>query len=218
MRLRPLIAAALAICVMGAPATARPSDSVWDVTGCNETAVTVGDRADTAQQDVLLIIVYRCDEANINGLDVGAVAISEISVIHSDGTSRLLRQVTNSSILHDQLRSLGLRHSFLGTITYEQDQILVSFGRSRYSLAVTGSASPAPPTVTDGGASYTYEGHKGTIKIQYDNHEQNVAPSLVEVGASKDPSLSQWMGKPSVTAPAVIIQGAWTGTASLAGN
>lgn len=215
MSVGSFVAAALALSVMAAPALARPPQVVWDVTGCDETAVTVGDRADSAQPDVLLIIAYRCGEATVDGVDIGGAAISEISVIHSDGTSTLLRQVTNSPALHDRLRSLGLRDSFLGTITYEQDEIVVSYGQNVYSLAVTGSPSPVPPTATDGGASYTYEGRKGTIKIAYDNHEQNVAPSLVEVDAAEDASLSQWMGKRSATAAGILIQGAWTGTASL---
>ncbi len=194
---------------------ARPTDVVWDVTGCEETAAIPGDRADSADLDVLVIIVYQCDATVINDRDAGTVAISEISVLHGDGTSTLLRQVTNSSVLYRHLRSLGLRDSFLGTIDYEPGKIRVSFAGKTYSLTGTGSPSPIPPTPSEGGASYTYEGRHGTINIAYDNHEQNVAPSIFTVDASKDPALAEWLGSDSATAPALLIQGAWTGTASL---
>lgn len=209
------------LCVAGSsPAAARPSDVVWDVKGCDETAAILPGRG-LQEGNVLVALAYRCEEATVGSARVEDLAVSEISVLHADFSSTLLRQVTNSPELRERLRALGLKDSFLGDIAYPPGAPLagptieVTFGRNSYSFSGTGGSWPIPPQPTTGGASYTYEGRKGTISLSYSNHSQSATPARVVVDATRDPRLREWMGSETASGGAVVVRGDWTGTASL---
>lgn len=216
---RQLLALALLV-ALSAPAAAAPQQVVWDGSGCEETAAVLGGRA--AAGEAIIALVYRCTDAILNGKTIsGSFSVSEISLMRADGSSTLLRQVTDSVELHQGLRSLGLKDSYMGTIRYgsggtlDAPKVTVSFGNRRYSFSGTAATSPVPPTPTMGGASYTYEGTKGTITLAYANHNQSVIPALVTVDATDDPQLGEWMASETATGAGIIATGNWTGTARL---
>ncbi len=208
---------AVAILVLPGTTSAATRQVEWDVTGCDETAVVL-DRA--PNRDALIALVYRCRKAVIGSSEFSDFSVSEISILQADGTSTLLQQVTNNVVLHKGLRRLGLKDSFLGTIDYESGalgeapKITVSFGSRSYSFSGRGGASGMPPFPSSGGASYTYEGKKGTIELRYENHTQAATPAVVTV-SSNDRRLTDWMGRQSATGVGVVAAGDWTGTASL---
>lgn len=102
--------------VLAQPATAAAENEVvWAVKDCHETAVVLPSKG-LPRGDLLVALAYRCDEATVGGTKLAKVSVSEISVLHADFTWTLLRQVTDSEQLHDGLRALGVKDSFLGKI------------------------------------------------------------------------------------------------------
>lgn len=91
----------------------------------------------------------------------------------------------------------------------------MSFGKRTYSFAGTGGAWRIPPQPTIGGAAYTYEGGRGTVRLSYENHTQSFTGAAVTVDASKDRKLREWIGSDRATGAAMVAAGDWTGTARL---
>jgi len=219
MRIRLLLV--VLVWVAGSPpAVSRPNDVVWEVRGCDEAAAILPGTG-LQKGDLLIVLAYRCEEATVGSTRVEDIAVSEISVLHADSTWTLLRQVTDDQRLHDGLRRLGLKDAFLGRIVYSAGApvtgptVKVSFGRNSYTLPGAGGSWPIPPQPTSGGAAYTYEGRKGTIRLSYENHSQSFTAGAVLVGASRDRKLREWMGSSTGRGPAMVARGDWTGTATL---
>lgn len=218
MRLTHLLVAGMLLATATPGVAAETQDVVWEVTGCDET-VAVLDHAG-ADPALLVVLAYRCSDATIGETRVSDFAVSEIALLQPDGTSRLLRQVTDSKALHDRLRRIGLMDSLMGTIDYSPGgpgaapEVHVSFRGGSYTLSPTGVAG-IPPTPSRGGASYTYEGKKGTIKLTYENHNQSASPAGVTIAASGDPALSRWIGADEATGPGLVAAGDWTGRAAI---
>lgn len=212
------VVVAVLLALLATPALARPTEVVWEVSHCDETAAVV---RSGGGGNALVVLAYRCDEALIEGRTIRDFAVSEISRMENDGTFTLLRQVTNNQVLHGHLRGMGLTDSHMGTVDYPDaaagsaPSITVRFGSKSYAFSGVGGASGIPPQPTIGGAGYNYYGDKGTIKIQYRNETQSFTPALVTIDATEDPALKRWLGGDSATGPGVVAAGDWIGTATL---
>lgn len=206
------------LALLTAPAMARPTEVIWEVSHCDETAAVV---RSGAGGNALVVLAYRCDEAVIDGRSIHDFSVSEVSRMENDGTFTLLRQVTNNQVLHGHLRAMGLTDSYIGRIDYgdgaagSAPSITVRFGSKSYAFSGVGGATGIPPQPTIGGAGYNYDGDKGTIKIQYRNETQSFTPALVTIDATDDPALQRWVGGDSATGPGVVAAGDWIGTATL---
>jgi hypothetical protein len=217
-RLYAAVTGLVVVMTVAVPASADARDVVWDGTGCVEVAAVLPDQSANGQS--LVVLAYRCDEAVVDGSIFQDFAVSEISVMRGDG-STLLRQVTNNGVLHARLRSLGVADSFLGRVNFADEgmgaapRVDVTFGQHRYSIRGVSLPNEVPPLPTVGGASYMYEGRKGTVTFRYQNHEQSFVPALFTVDASRDEPLTRWMGASTARAQGILAAGAWTGSASL---
>ncbi|HVM35790.1 MAG TPA: hypothetical protein VM784_10640 [Actinomycetota bacterium] len=217
-----MAAVVLVAILMAGPSAAdeKKTSVTWDASDCDETAALLPKNG-LEPGDLLVVVVYRCDSVLIGDLRNRNFAVSEISVLHSDGTWTLLRHVTNSSRLVAELQGLGLEDSFRGNIEYETGDPLrapnvhVSFRGKTYTLSGEVGPSPSRPLPTTGGAAYTYDGRKGTIEIRYANHSQASNPAYLTVTAVRDAALRKWMGTHEASGGGLVATGEWTGTATL---
>lgn len=133
----------------------------------------------------------------------------------------LLRQVSDNKALVEGLQSLGIAASYFGHIQYNSDLLgttaKVRIPDATYSLDASGGMPAAPgkkdPKTGQEGASYTYEGEKGTVSVSYTNYSQAVREAVVTVDATNDPRLAGWLGSTAVTGAGFVTRGHWTGTA-----
>ncbi|HVL64080.1 MAG TPA: hypothetical protein VM573_02795 [Actinomycetota bacterium] len=217
MKVRMLVAT-LFVAASADPVGAAPREVVWEAVGCEEIVAVVPAQPGSA----LVALAYRCDSATVGDVTIEDISVSEISLMTSSG-STLLRQVTNSKLLQRSLFKLGLSDSLFGMIEFTPGgpgaapEVRVTAKGARYSFGGIAAPNAVPPQPSSGGASYTYEGRKGTITLSYENHEQSALPALVTVDASGDRALREWMGSARATAPGVVAAGAWTGRAALEG-
>lgn len=196
---------------------------VWEVDDCQE-AVALVPTNSFGPGATLFITTYRCENAAVGKVRLtDGLGVSEISVLRPDGTSTLLRQVADSVVLVKKLRALGLADTHFGQVGLTASGgpapvgLSVEVALPEAAYAVSGSSvRPGQPTPSSGGASYTYEGRRGTVRIAYENHAQSFTPAVVTVDAAGDEALQEWLGgRDSVSAPGVFALGRWTGTATL---
>jgi hypothetical protein len=212
-----LIIALNAVAGLHLPAAARDAEGFsWDAADCKEVAGFLKRPQDDA---VLAVTVYRCGFATVAGGEpIDKFSVSEITLLEG-GTSTLLRQVTDHPDLKDRLRGLGVDVSHFGTIESigsdkgEIPAVRVSFGRHSFTVGGYGGSSGTSPFPPGPGASSTYRGKKGTVKVAYVNGDHTFTPAAVSVTATHDDELASWMGTPSGSGPGIVVEGDWVGSA-----
>lgn len=214
------------LALMAPGGSAHAAETVgWEVGECEEAVAILGDSA-FGRDALLVITTYDCRTASIDGEALPrGLAVSEISVVMPDGESRLLRQVVTSQVLALQLRALGLADSFTGRIELTSTggpapgavEVLVKLPGAAYR--VSGNfVVPGPPHPSSGGAAYTYEGGRGKVRVEYENHAQSFGPGTASVDGSRDDALRAWLGgRDSANGSGLLVRGSWSGRATLDG-
>lgn len=221
-------AVAAALALLPSPAAAASSDLVeYTATGCDEVAV-LAPTAAFEPDDLLLVLVYACEQATVGDDVIAPFEVSEIAVGRPDSGWRLLRWIGSSRAVARRLQALGFpatSSSSIDLVGPDGDApgpVAATVGHASGRYALSGHAIPSStdPKPTDAaGAGYRYDGRRGAVELQYRWDAQEPVPgaSTVVIDATADPALASWLGGTVSPAGGVYSRGGWTATAGFAG-